>query len=489
MIRAVALVSILTVSALALPHPKELRGAVPQKRQALKETVGTLEGVVNDVQAHSADAAKIKHAIAQKQSQLRVAKHKHNVLTDNEEQLEKAHAHLIKSLHKDHDPKVQKARSHFEKVQEGYLDKVDNKQHWESELRKDKAEDEQVVKEEREADHALTELQSELELEKKEEEKAETKFRYSKQMAKEETQSLAFSDERYKSELSRLKKAQDKEREVEVSVGAESDAKIRDMQEVEDAKRDVRAEQDDVDDWKANLDTVNEKVAEMTKENATAYKNLMESQAKLKQTQLQAKSAKSELKGKQEKAAKAYDLVKTAEAKVEEFSAKLKLAKAGAAAALDAQKRLDTIRAKEEQKIEADSAHGKEKLEHKIKDMDASRDHTATDIANLNSQYADWQKNQLERVQKVKAVKEKVQSASKDYTESLKDARARLPKKAPKPASSLLRKASGVRPGGTHRRDRWHQPHHIEGRDRHHKGHEGRKGHKGHKVHRAGHRR
>jgi len=424
MIRTVALALVLTVPAFAAPKPTELRGA-------LKQTVGKLEGVVNEVQEHAADADKIKHAIAEKQSQLRVAKHKHNMLTDNVEHLEKTHAHLAKSLHKVHDAELSAAHNHLKKEEADLQKKSEEKKHWEEEVAKDSAEEETAVKDEEAADRALKELQSKEELQKQQEEAAESKFQYSSQMAKEEAQSLKLAEDKYNEELSRLKKAQDVEKEVE-GRNAREDANIRDMQEVEDAKRDVRAEQDDADDKKENFEDIKKKSAELNEELATAANNFQESKAQLSKTQQETATAAKDSMAKKSTAEKIIETRKKAEDMVATLTAKVNLAMAGREAAEQSVQRLDAIRAKEEEELETHIAKGKKNLEEKLKVTDDSRDKTATDINDLQKQYGNWQGDQLERVQKVKAVKETVQSVSKDYTESLKEARAHLPKKAHK---------------------------------------------------------
>lgn len=378
-----------------------------------------LVGAVRDAKQHSNEADAIKHDIAVRQSRLRSGHHLQHVLDDEVQQIGMAHDMLVKSLHKTLDPKVESANMRSRKHQQSYKNEVDAAKYWEDQEHSIKEEAYRMVNDEKAAQTSLHELQSKVTWAKQQEELAENKFHYSNQMAKEEAQSLKYAQQQYRSEAARLKKAEDVAKLVVQKVGNQDD--IRAMQELEDAQRDVRAKQDEAQDWKDNLEHIRDQAMEMAKENMTSFANLQETQTQLSWAQQQAQLADKQFKEKRDMAAQEVETLKNAEHKFEAEVAKLKVAENQKGAAEESVRRLNVIRNMEEQKVDQTLANGKLRLRHKMQESAAARSQTLQQIHSLEDQYSQWKESQQQRLQHLDQVKAATQAASDQYAQSLQE--------------------------------------------------------------------
>jgi len=385
-----------------------------QRQSAVNEAQGKLRGTVNDATMHMNDVEKIKRSIAQKEARLRYQKHKNHVLEDNVEQIELAHAKLVKSLHKTMDPKVEAAAARLKKKEEVLQNEKDATSYWAGQEEKVKTEAGEAIKEEEAAHSRLVELQGQLERSKQEESTAEKKSLYDQQMAKEVSQSLDYAKGQYDKQASELTAAQEKLKEVEATVGTNDD--IRAMEQVEDMRWTVHADEDEAQNWKDNVEHISTQVSELSKENETSHNNLVELQSQISWTKQQLELAEKQYKLKQEIAAQEVPTLKYVKTKYEAEASKLKTAEAGAKSADESVKKLEAIREREEQKVKHHLARGKDKIQKKMREWEAERDETSREIGSLEQDYASWQEEQQQRRQEVEASEEAEEAASLAYS-------------------------------------------------------------------------
>jgi len=89
--------------------------ALKEKQLAAKESRGQLEGKVSEVTRHMNDAMSIKHAIGQKEAEIRRERSKLAGLERESKHVEETHASLVSSLHRVLEPKLMFARTRLER--------------------------------------------------------------------------------------------------------------------------------------------------------------------------------------------------------------------------------------------------------------------------------------------------------------------------------------------------------------------------------------
>jgi len=96
--------------------------ALKEKQLAAKDAMGQLEGKVREATHHMNDAVSIKHAIAQKEAEMRKEQMKLRGLERESKHIEQTHTSLVSSLHRVLEPKLLFARERLGK-KEMVLDK------------------------------------------------------------------------------------------------------------------------------------------------------------------------------------------------------------------------------------------------------------------------------------------------------------------------------------------------------------------------------
>jgi len=388
---------------------KELK----QKQAAVNEAQGKLRGFVTEASAHSSDAAHIKHIIARKEAQLRFLKQKQHGLEDDAMQIEGAHTALDSSVHQIHDPNVEKAQNRLQKKQARLTEAQGATQYLLAQRQKAQSETTEAIKEEEVAKRKLFARKAETTLALQQEDIAERKAVYDKQVATEEAQSLKYAEGEEKMEMGRLTAAE----KVAAEVHAEThDATtIRAMEEVEDAERAMRTEKYEFENWKTNAERISAQSSNMMKQSSLSHTRFLEVEGQVaKATQQQAEAAKL-YKLKQAAAVKEVRTLKYITTKYQGEAAKLKVAEAAAKSADNSVKKVNAIRANEEQKVHHYLAKGTEKIQKKMKKVEAASAETSSEIDSLRKQYDSWQQEQFKRSQEVDETQQESARASQDY--------------------------------------------------------------------------
>lgn len=395
---------------------RELR----QKQVVAKEMRGQLESSVTDAVQHMSDVAKIKHARAKKQAQLRNSKSKRNILQSKMRQMEHTHARLVDSLHRDIDPKLDQARDRLKKKQDVYQNEAAATQFWEDQERKARVEANEMIQDEKAARDRLSELKAQVGWAQRQEELAEKQFVYDKQMAKEEVQSLKYAEDQYKSELLRVKKAKEATQMKAERTGHENNELA--MEELEDARRDLAADEDEAHDWKENVDNIRAKTVDMLKENATSHDSVLEMQAQLNFTKQQEALAVNEYKLKHAMVAQGLQTLAHAKNKHMAEAAKLRAAGKSAKASEESVRKLGAIRDMQQQEVENSIARREGKLQNEMKKWELARDSASHEIKSLESDYADWQGGQQQRAKRIAQAAAATAEASKMFADGMREA-------------------------------------------------------------------
>lgn len=400
------------------PADPKLIKELAAKKVATKEVHGELEHSVRQAVSHMNSAADIKHAISIKQAQLRASKGSRHILQDKVSQVDQVRDHLLSMLHKDMDPKIASAQSDLKKKQGDLQQEQEAVNNLKTEEDKETVNTDHMVKDLKATGHHLEELRTQVTLAKKEEETDLKKFDYERQMASQEIQSLSYAEKQHQSESSRLKDAEQRFQKLQAS----GEKNMRQLGQVEDARRDYRKEQDRAKDWEQNENTIKAKVAEMTQANKTSYDTFLNAQSREQQTSQQEAQEEKQFKLKQDKASHEESILKNVETKHQTEIAKLKVAETAVKRAEDKLQHLVSVRKMEEQKIEDSHTNQRNHLQQKIDTRQKTESATAHDIEDLGKQYAGWQQDQQKAVREVASKQVASKQASQVYEARLHDA-------------------------------------------------------------------
>jgi len=329
----------------------------------------------------------------------------------------------VQELHQNIDPKINRAQAHLKKKQAGLQNEQDATKYWADQTQKVHSEERQAI-EDRDASHKkLSELQGQLAWRTEQQKIAAKKAEYDKQMADDEVGGLTYAKTQYEKEVTKLQAAKENAAQVEQSVG--TDESMRAMEQVEDSHRAVRAEEDEMENWKDNVEHMDAQASEMLKQSKASQDNLVEMQTQVAWTQQQ-----QDLEGKQYKlktvmAAQEMKTLNYVKTKANGEASKLKVAELAATDADHSVQKLDGIRVMEEEKVKQHLALGKNKFQNKLNKMAATRTQTASEIASLEKQYAGWSTNQEQESQQIAKDQYASELASQAYEERQAEAFAR----------------------------------------------------------------
>merc|ERR1740130_1784310 len=190
----------------------------------------------------------------------------------------------------------------------------------------------------------------------------------------------------YEKEATKLQAAKEVAAKVEQGVG--TDESMRAMEQGEDSHRAVRAEEDEMENWKDNVEHMDAQATEMLKQSKASQDNLVEMQSQVAWTQQQQQLEEKQYKLKTVMAAQEMKTLNYVKTKANGEASKLKVAELAATDADHSVQKLDAIRVMEEEKVKHLLALGKNKFQNKFNNMVATRTQTASEIASLEKQYA-----------------------------------------------------------------------------------------------------
>jgi len=393
------------------------------KSPAVDAAQGKLRGTITEASMHMNDAAAIKRNIAQKQALLRNQKHKQNVFQSNLDYIEKTHDKLVQELHQTIDPKINRAQAHLKKKQAGLQNEQDATKYWADQTQTVHSEERQAIEDRDASQKKLAELQGQLAWRTEQQKIAAKKAEYDKQMADDEVGGLTYAKTQYEKEATKLQAAKEVVVKVEQSVGA--DESLRAMEQVEDSHRAVRAEEDEMENWKDNVEHMDAQASEMVKQSKASQDNLVEMQSQVAWTQQQQVLEEKQYKLKTAMAAQEMKTLNYVETKAKAEASKLKVAELAARDADHSVQKLDGIRIIEEEKVKQHLALGKNKFQNKFNKMAATRTQTASEIASLEKQYAGWSMDQQQESQQIAKDHYASELASQAYGERQAEAFAR----------------------------------------------------------------
>jgi len=368
---------------------------------------------VNDASLHMADPAKIKRSIAKKQAELRKALRLHHNLEDDMKQIENAHSALASSAHKTNDPNYEKARARLKRKQAGVNDEKSALKYWSDQVQHVKLEAQEAVLDEKAAAKKVLELQGRSQFALQQEDIAERKAQYNKQIADEEVASLKYAERQFDKEESRFVVAQQTAKDVEQqNQGRDS---MRAMEEVEDAQRAMRAEKDEAENWKTNRDHIAEQVTDLIKQQKASHTNLLDAEAQVGFAKNEQAVSEKQLLLKRKVTAQELRALKYVETKYAGEASRVKVAEAAAKSAEHSVQKLDAIRGVEEEKVHHQLAKGKTKLHKKMKKEEDADTQTASEIDTLEKQYTNWQQEQQTRSQLVDETQKESAVAAEAY--------------------------------------------------------------------------
>jgi len=170
------------------------------QKLAAKVSRGELESKITEATTHMTDATAIKHAISEKQAQLRGQDGKLKKLENDAGRLDMTREGLMSSLHRMLDPKIMKAQVRFEKKERALHKEEEATKAWGE--KKDQLKDGAMqLIEQKKASHAsLLQAEEEIAQAKKHEELARIQYQHDSSATAEKVQSYRYAETRFKAE-------------------------------------------------------------------------------------------------------------------------------------------------------------------------------------------------------------------------------------------------------------------------------------------------
>merc|ERR1740130_1526581 len=180
-----------------------------EKQLAAQASRGELEGKVSDVAHHMNDAMSIKHAIGQKEAQLRKDLNKLKGLEREAKHVEKTHESLVTSLHRILEPKLVYAKQRLEKKEMVLQKEQEKAKGWEQ--KRDTLHDHalETLKEKKVAYASLLQAEERTREAKKGEQISHINYEHQRQKTGQEIQSFRYSETRLKAEVTHEKAAEE----------------------------------------------------------------------------------------------------------------------------------------------------------------------------------------------------------------------------------------------------------------------------------------
>jgi len=171
------------------------------QKLAAKVSRGQLESTVTDTMHHMNDAMGIKHAIQQKQSQLRAQSGKLKALENDAGRLEQTREGLVSSLRRMLGPKIMFARERFEKKEKVLRKEEDAAKAWKVKKDQMKTAAMEIIKQKKTSYQSLLEAEAEVAKAKKKEELARIQYKHDEADTAEHVQSYRYAETRFKAEV------------------------------------------------------------------------------------------------------------------------------------------------------------------------------------------------------------------------------------------------------------------------------------------------
>jgi len=170
------------------------------QKLAAKVARGQLEGTVIDAAQHINDAARIKHAIAEKESQVRAQSSKLKALESDAAKLDQTREGLSSSLRRMLEPRMMSAQARFKK-RETVLRKEDNTaKAWKGKKDQLKVTAMAVIKQRKASYQSLLDAEAEVAKAKKKNEMARIQYEHDAADTAEMVQSYRYAETRFKAE-------------------------------------------------------------------------------------------------------------------------------------------------------------------------------------------------------------------------------------------------------------------------------------------------
>jgi len=180
-----------------------------EKQNTAKETRGQLEGKVSEVVRHMNDAMSIKHAIGQKEAEIRRERSKLAGLEREAKHIEETHASLVSSLHRVLEPKIMFAQHRLEKKELFLQKEAQAVKVWQEKKDQVHAHALEVLEEKKQAHQGVLQAEQDLVAAKAREEAAEHKYNEARQHTSSEIQSYRYAETRVTAEETHFKAAEE----------------------------------------------------------------------------------------------------------------------------------------------------------------------------------------------------------------------------------------------------------------------------------------
>lgn len=205
--------------------------ALKEKQLAAKESRGQLEGKVSEVTRHMNDAMSIKHAIGQKEAEIRRERSKLAGLERESKHIEETHASLVSSLHRVLEPKLMFARTRLERKERVLEKEAQAVKIWKEKQDQIHAHALELLEDKKVTHQGVLQAEQAVVEAKKGEEIARIKYNEARQRTSQEIQSYRYAETRVKAEMTHEKAAE------EATVAAkESVKKLGNVLQVESEK-------------------------------------------------------------------------------------------------------------------------------------------------------------------------------------------------------------------------------------------------------------
>lgn len=171
------------------------------QRLAAKVARGQLEGTVTDATQHMNDAAKIKHAIQEKESQVHVQSSKLKKLESDAANLDQTREGLSSSLRRMLEPRMRSARARLEKKERVLRKEENTAKAWKGKKDKLKVTAMSLIKQKKASYQSLLDAEAEAAKAQKKSEMAQIQYRHDAADTAEKVQSYRYAETRFKAEV------------------------------------------------------------------------------------------------------------------------------------------------------------------------------------------------------------------------------------------------------------------------------------------------
>lgn len=167
--------------------------------------------------------------------------------------------------------------------------------------------------------------------------------------------------------------------------------------------------------WKEKKDRLKEAAMQLIEQKKSSYQALLEAEAETARAKKKEEAARRQFEQDRQKTAEQVQSYRYAETRYKAELQHENTAKAAANAARESVQKLFNVEHAEAEKVDQSILYRKGKLQRKINEVQAAREHNRDELNGLAQKYRDWQEKQRERTAQVMKKSQETAAASEAY--------------------------------------------------------------------------